>query len=330
MDQLHKEYLLSCDWGTSSLRLRLASTVDGAILAEVSSAEGIAAIFNQWEKSNSPAADRLAFYLEILKKHIASLESTTGCSLAGIKVIISGMASSSIGFVDVPYSELPFAIDGDGINTARLEATANFEHDVLVIGGVKTASDVIRGEETQLLGSVHPQGPGEEEWFIFPGTHSKHIQVKDNQVVDFKTYMTGEVFHLLSEASILRNSVEQVGDSSLLLESFVKGVQDAQTANLLNAVFRVRTNQLFGLNNKAANYNYLSGLLIGAELQDLSATDPLSISLVAGGNLAGNYHTALTELFSNTRVTVLSSEQGGQAVVLGQLKIAGKSDFLHE
>jgi 2-dehydro-3-deoxygalactonokinase len=322
------EYFLSCDWGTSSLRVRLASIAGATVLTEVLSDEGIAGVFHQWGKANLTAPEKAAFYLEKLKPCITEIERKTGKALAGIKLVISGMASSSIGFIDVPYTALPFSVNGEGINTVFVKATGGFLHDVLVVGGVKTTTDVIRGEETQLLGCTGAHEPGTKEWFILPGTHSKHILVENNQVTDFKTYMTGEVFNLLSGTSILKNSVETGEDNFANSDSFLKGVRKAQNTSLRHAVFGVRTNQLFNLNTKIENYNYLSGLLIGAELEGLAGAAPTLISLVAGGNLSAYYRCALTELFPRARVRVFSTAQAARAVVMGQLKIAGKLNFL--
>ncbi len=84
-------------------------------------------------------------------------------------------------------------------------------------------------------------GSSAEQLYIFPGTHSKHIIVKDGAVVAFTTYMTGEFFALLSKQSILHTSVEKHTDSAPSA-SFMNGVEDATKGNLLHLAFMVRTN----------------------------------------------------------------------------------------
>jgi 2-dehydro-3-deoxygalactonokinase len=240
----------------------------------------------------------VSFYLNIVQQHIKKIEEKINHSLNGVKVIISGMASSSIGFIDIPYSAVPLSVDGSGVQTAFIVAGNDFEHDVLIISGVKTENDVMRGEETQLIGCIDPSVLIKNELYIFPGTHSKHIQVKNNQLLDFKTYITGELFELLSQKSILKSAVEinQELESTIDLNSFKKGVKEAMSSNILNAMFKVRTNQLFNLITSLENFNYLSGLLIGTELKDLNTLNVDAINLVCGSNLGVYYDAALQEI----------------------------------
>jgi 2-dehydro-3-deoxygalactonokinase len=317
------KHFLSCDWGTTSFRLRLVEIYDGKILAEEISGEGIAATFERWRQSGYPEEKRISFYLEVIGRHIKKIAEKTGTPLTGVKLVVSGMASSSIGFIDIPYSIVPLPVDGSGIQTAFLNASEDFEHDVLVISGVRTADDVMRGEETQLIGCINPDHFIKNELFIFPGTHSKHIQVQENQLTGFKTYMTGELFSLLAQKSILKNAVE-AGGAENALSSFKKGISDSITTNLLHAIFRVRTNELFNVYPKNENYHYLSGLIIGAELKDLIDSDAETINLLCGPDAAKYYQTALEELVPQKNINVFSAKRTDEATVLGQLKIANQ------
>jgi 2-dehydro-3-deoxygalactonokinase len=234
------------------------------------------------------------------------------------------MASSSMGFIDISYNTLPFSVDGKSIQTAFIPAAKAFEHDTWVVSGLRSAHDVMRGEETQLIGSVEPGDFVKNEIFIFPGTHSKHLVVKNNQVVDFKTYMTGEVFDLLVRQSILKNAVETPVDTLGAYDpkSFTSGVNAAKTANLLHAIFKVRTNQLFDVYNKTENFNYLSGLLIGAELNDLFDADAETINLVCEKKLGAYYHSALLALFPSSKIKIFQDRTADEAIIKGHLKIA--------
>ena len=124
----------------------------------------------------------------------------------------------------------------------------------------------MRGEESLLLGCDVPDNG--EKIFIFPGTHSKHVFVKNKSGVSFKTYMTGEIFSLLAEKSILRHAVKKGTDE----KSFSEGFQAGLEGNLLHQVFMVRTRQLLQHANPVSGYQFLSGLLIGAELAQLKGT----------------------------------------------------------
>jgi 2-dehydro-3-deoxygalactonokinase len=318
---------LSCDWGTSFLRLRLADagTDNLTVLAEENAPKGIAAVFNLWkEVKDDDPQKRLSFYLGILREHIKKMENTMTGSLDGIPLIISGMASSSIGMMQLPYSPLPFATDGSSAITAYIDSNGGFEHPVLLISGVRTANDVMRGEETQLVGcmSFVEEAAG-NRIFIFPGTHSKHITVSGNQVAALKTYMTGEFFDLLSKKSILNAGLETHKDiqAANYVQSFAQGVKDAVNSNLLHTSFSVRTNDLFNTLTKKENYNYLSGLLIGTELQDLLLTNPASVFVCCSAGLGAYYETACKVLGLAEKTHVFPAGLAAEAVIKGQFKI---------
>ena len=274
------------------------------------------------ESDDSNKEKKVSFYLNIVQRHIKKIEEKINHSLNGVKVIISGMASSSIGFIDIPYSSVPLSVDGSGIQTAFIAAGNDFEHDVLIISGVRTDNDVMRGEETQLIGCVDPSVLIKNELYIFPGTHSKHILVKNNRLLDFKTYMTGELFELLSQKSILKGAVEinRELESMVDLSSFIKGVKEAISSNILNVIFKVRTNQLFNLITNLENSNYLSGLLIGTELKDLNTWSVDAINLVCGSNLGVYYNAALQEI-GISNINLFPPVWLDEAAVRGQYKI---------
>ncbi|MBJ6108423.1 2-dehydro-3-deoxygalactonokinase [Hymenobacter sp. BT523] len=288
---------LSCDWGTSSFRLRLVERETLKVLAEESSKEGNAATAELWKQAGQPAEQRVAFYLAIVQTHLKKLEEAVKTSLDGVPVVISGMASSTVGMLEVPYKPLPFATDGADLAVKILEATPDFKHAVLLISGVKSADDVMRGEEVQLVGCQFEHS-AELQLFLHPGTHAKHVLVQQGQAVALKTYMTGEFFSLLSAKSILAASVEEGGK---LADGdnrrwFEQGVRDSQTANLLHNAFLVRTNDLFHKASKAENYFYLSGLLIGSECKELQANIPAGITLAGEPVLVELYRAALQAL----------------------------------
>ena len=321
---------LSCDWGTSSFRIRLVDLNDARVLAEETADLGIAETFRRWDTgSGGPEVNKISFYLQVIREYIKLLEQKFYKPLNGLKIILSGMASSSIGFVDIPYNTVPFPVDGSLIKTAMIPSTNSFRHDVLVISGIRTENDVMRGEETQLIGCIKPGDYIENELFLFPGTHSKHVTVTNNLITDFKTYMTGEVFELLSKKSILKNSVEinPFLNHGEHLDHFVNGVKDARQSNLLNAIFKVRTNQLFNINGSAENYDYLSGLIIGYELKDLKFQLANTINLICSNNLVNHYKTALQVLeIENTKF--FSPVWADEAVVRGQLQIGKQLKIL--
>ena len=328
--------LLCCDWGTSSLRLRWVEIQTRTVLAEVRSQEGIATTFAAWQAGGDPTRSetRLAVYKRVLATHISRLLEQEGGPavgalqktpmLAGVPLVLSGMASASIGMLELPYAPLPFRVDGSGAITQKIEQTPDFPHDLLLISGVRSESDVLRGEETQLIGlyRLYQNKPADElamgdgATFILPGTHSKHIDVGEGSVTGFRTYLTGELFALLNQHSILSDSVQQPTDTHQHWTAFRHGVfWEGATGNLLNTLFSVRTNQLFARYDKKNNHAYLSGLLIGSELREAAATSNRLI-LCSGSHVFDHYQHAAAEL--GLSVTVVPAAVMEQSAIEGQ------------
>ena len=311
------EKFLSCDWGTSSFRLRLVEMTGTKIIAEENTSRGIANVFDLWKKAGQSESLRFPFYLDSVRQCIGSLEKRLNYSLDGFPLVISGMACSTLGMIDLPYKEVPFYTDGSDLVTKFIAANNDFKHDIIFISGARTENDVMRGEETQLVGCV----PKEEgQLFIFPGTHSKHVTVTNRKVVEIKTYMTGEFFALLSEKSILSAGIERVADSKLEKnnKSFEAGVKENLHSNLLNSSFKIRTNDLFHKLSRQENYHYLSGLLIGTEMRELAGNE-CTITLVSNSYFHSLYESAF-QLVMNT-TSSLKIQDAGEAMVTGQLKI---------
>lgn len=307
---------LSCDWGTSSFRLRLVEAETFQILSEISTNQGIASTFSQWQQSDQTQTSRTAFYLNYVQSQIGQLAQQLSAEVEDLPLIFSGMASSSIGIEELPYGRLPFSLSGKGILCQSIDATNDFPYTSYLISGIRSEKDVMRGEETQLLGAFSQlKAKDGKALYIFPGTHSKHIWIKEQRVIAFQTYMTGEFFDLLSTKSILSTSIAH--HDGLISDSFIEGVEAAKEAPLLQASFWIRTQQLFGKLHKAENFDFLSGLLIGSELKELVHHAALPIYLCSGSRLSRPYRTALRQLGFD-HVTVLSDQQMDQAVVCGQ------------
>lgn len=308
---------ISCDWGTSVLRLRIIDINTMSVLAEVLSAQGISNTFELWKQSEKQGSEKLSFYQSILTEQIKKMEEQLNFPLQDTPLIISGMASSNMGMIELTYKELPFSPDGHDLYIKMIEATNDFKHRTLMISGAKTGNDAMRGEETQLIGCLNADNK-EDQLFIFPGTHSKHINVKNGEAADVKTFMTGEFFELLSKKSVLSNNVEETRDllNAGNLKSFGQGVADSLHSDVLHSSFLVRTNHLFGKLSKQENYCYLSGLLIGTELKELINTR-IPLTIVTDAWQIKLYSTTLQKLgIPDSRY-----QDAGEAVMKGHCKI---------
>lgn len=283
------KYFLSCDWGTTSFRLRLVNSSAENILCEVTSVNGIAAIYALWKQQQ--VIERFEFFTNFLYLQILKLEEAFGKVLPAECIIISGMASSAIGMKELPYKKLPFKLHVNNLYVNVEEPKKEFPYKIIIVSGTCSEDDVMRGEETILAGCDVQKASS--QLFILPGTHSKHITVDDGILTGIKTYMTGEFFHLLSTQSILSASVEKHDFSISSQNAFLKGIDAAVASSPLNNAFHIRTNELFNIMGKKDNYAYLSGLLIGEELKYLHSGNK-EVNIVSSGSLAELYAVALT------------------------------------
>lgn len=315
-----KKYFLSCDWGTTTFRLRLVDSSNHEVLNEITSLEGIARTFQAWKTSDMPENEKVRFFKNYLKKQITILESQTQMDLACIDIVISGMASSSIGMLELPYANLPFDLGGNQAFIHKIEANKHFPHTIQLVSGVRSDDDVMRGEETQLMGLwVLLQLPLDNFIFILPGTHSKHLYTEGARLVRFHTYMTGEMFNILSNYSILKDSIDiaaLTSPSSLEWTAFKKGVLEPDETDILNRLFKVRTNQLFNKWSKKENALYLSGLLIGSELRELAKNTEGTLVLCSGNNLFEFYQLAIEVLGLSGRTISVQPDVIDKAAVV--------------
>ena len=246
------------DWGTSSFRGWLMSA-DGEALAESRGGEGMLHC----------AAAGAGGFSAVLHEHLARLGAP-----AGVPVLICGMAGARQGWAEAPYLKIPTRLDALHEGAIRIDAPG----DIRILPGIAQARpdrpDVMRGEETQLLGVTEPDFTG---LVCIPGTHSKWVRIEEGRIVEFSTYMTGELFSVIAQHSILVHAVETAKDGASALASdsqaFREGLATALAAPvaLTASLFRLRAAQLLGFEQRADGAARLSGLLIGTELADADA-----------------------------------------------------------
>jgi 2-dehydro-3-deoxygalactonokinase len=187
-----------------------------------------------------------------------------------VDVVVCGMAGARQGWLEAPYLDAPANLNGLSKGAVR-PGGADKRFAPRILPGVCQRQagheDVMRGEETQLLGLLALQS-GFEGTAILPGTHSKWVEIRDGRIIRFSSAMTGEFYEVLSQHSVLRHSFvgETLGPET---ENGVSEGLDAGLAHpeLLSALaFRTRAAAL--LSGKAPDWcsGYLSGLLVGAEI----------------------------------------------------------------
>ncbi|MFB6415154.1 MULTISPECIES: 2-dehydro-3-deoxygalactonokinase [Bradyrhizobium] len=271
---------VAVDWGTSSFRLWLVDRA-GQVLAERRSDEGMLAA----AKTGFPA---------VLQAHLAAVEAPDH-----LPVLVCGMAGAKTGWVEAGYVDTPAPLPTVLKQAVRVPGEAR---DIRILPGIAQrdagAPDVMRGEETQLLGALGFEAAG-EALVCMPGTHSKWVRVKGGIVERFSTFMTGELFSVVSRETILSFAVAGA-DEAEDVASFKAAVKAAYAAPAFtaNLLFGARSRQLLFGGTPAAARETLSGTLIGVELAaGLSGTVPQAgVKLIASGRLAMLYRHAFDAL----------------------------------
>jgi 2-dehydro-3-deoxygalactonokinase len=311
---------ISVDWGTSNLRIRFVSEQDFQIKGEYLYDHGLKKVNKIWEKSKDIFPNKKKFLLDKLLEYI----DKTLFEHANIKnIIISGMASSSIGVQELDYSTIPFDLFNPNIILKKIEWK---EKIISLISGIKKSDDVMRGEETQVIGITDEFINQDNVLIIIPGTHSKHIYCNKGIITDFKTFMTGEIFNCLCENTILSQSIEYDNFKEEYEISFLNGLDQIKKGfSLINAAFKLRTNDLFKKKSKRDNYHFLSGLLLGEELLKLDLRKTNKIVVYANPKLAKIYTTALKHLETKKEIICVPEKKLAKSQALGQFKIYKQS-----
>ena len=305
---LTKGKLIAVDWGTSRLRARLVDG-DGAIVGETSSDQGIGALSGG---------------------HEAAFENADA-GWPDVPAIMAGMVGSRQGWRQAAYVPCPATVGSIAAAMTRF-ATARGRPVAIVPGLKVTAGDgnVLRGEETQIVG-VLDREPGFSGTCVLPGTHSKWVRVERGVIVDFESFISGELFDLLSRRSLLRHSVsdpDSTGDVSEVAD-FRRGVERVTRGGVpfLAALFSVRVRQLLADVTPVDNLAYLSGLVIGGEVAaavTLKAIAPdTPIRIIGASTLARAYKKAL----AIAGYTAEASD-GDKMVLAGLVDLARTTGFV--
>jgi 2-dehydro-3-deoxygalactonokinase len=271
--------VIAVDWGTSSFRAYLLDA-EGRISERRESNGGILRVRGG--------------------DFAAALEAEIGRWLAprpDALVVMSGMIGSRQGWREVPYVACPAEPAEIAQGLERID-WGEGEAEAWIVPGLLDESrpgqpDVMRGEETQVLGALTAL-PGNGGLVCLPGTHSKWVRVENGVLQGFATYMTGEVFDLLQSHSILSRLMTKGAVAAD--RWFLEGVTLGRQGGLLNRLFSARSRALTGDLPEAEVRSYLSGLLIGDELAAAVPDQPTEIHLLGAPTLVALYEAALEKL----------------------------------
>lgn len=273
--------LLALDWGTSSLRAYLLGE-GGAIVEQRS---------QPWGILHLPDGGFAGALQRVAADWLAAEPV--------LPLIASGMVGSAQGWREAPYAACPADASALAAQLLRFEvAPGRLLHIVpgVRLGGARP--DVMRGEETQIVGVLAQQPAlAPHALLVMPGTHCKWVQVEAGRIVSFHTYMTGELFSLLREHSILGRPAHAAGGGQVSDEAFECGVAAVRAAGMGGAtalLFSARTRVLVGELKAEHSLDYLSGLLIGEELRCALPGSGDALPLLVGDvALCARYRLAL-------------------------------------
>jgi 2-dehydro-3-deoxygalactonokinase len=270
---------VAVDWGTSSFRLWLMDKA-GGVLGERRSGEGMT------------AAAKTGF-AAVLQSHLDALDVAPS-----VPVVICGMAGARQGWVEAGYVDAPARLSDILKGAVAINGQAR---DIRILPGIAQRDaadpDVMRGEETQLLGALGADAADAD--VCMPGTHSKWVHVRAGTVARFATFMTGELFSAVARDTILAHAVAGAEDA-IDQDAFRSAVAAAYAApaRAANLLFRVRSRQLLLGGSATAARETISGTLIGAELSAglTGRVQGRAITLIASGRLQLLYRLALETL----------------------------------
>jgi 2-dehydro-3-deoxygalactonokinase len=301
--------LIGLDWGTSRLRAYLFDP-HGTVLewkdrpwGVMATAGGFAAAYHEivadWHK----------------RQH-------------GLPAIAAGMIGSTEGWIAAPYCACPA---GPSELAAAVITAASGDGPVHVVPGVEqrgVAPDVMRGEETQIAGALALRGDlAASCTLVLPGTHAKWAQVRDGRIIAFTTYLTGELFSLLSEGSILgRPARSATTDAApgVAWDAFDWGVRtarDAAAGGIAPLLFRTRSLVLARALQPEVSLDFLSGLLIGDEVRAASRPLGSRVALIGDPALCERYARALRAFGTDAPVV-------GGAAAAGLWRIAAGAGLI--
>lgn len=272
--------VVAVDWGTSHLRVWTLDCGGGAIDCHRSD-RGMRTVGR-------------AEFASVLKAEMQTLDV-----LGDTPVIMCGMVGSRQGWQEAPYNKMPCRIDAIAANAVRV---SDDERDIRILPGIAsfnaTKPDVMRSEETQLLGLYDMLGEELNGLVCMPGSHAKWVRIENGLVLDFATSMSGELYAALGASSVLQHSLknvtQKVNPNSDVFASAVRNSL-ADPATILTRLFAARPHSLLNDMSDDDAAAHISGTIIGQDIAGAIArfAPVYATTLVGSGHLGDLYTQAL-------------------------------------
>ena len=238
------EKWIAVDWGTSTFRAYLVQ--NNKVSDTIETKDGIKYVKSHLFEQT---------LLSLIDRWLDDDEIT--------EILASGMVGSKQGWEEAPYQQIPFNLKKLNHITPTLKDN---RISLKIFSGISQTHqpDIMRGEETQIAGFLN-ETPNFNGSICLPGTHSKWVEIRNNNIIKFKTFMTGELFEIISKNSVLIHSVEaEKIDKMELLKSVDKILQKPELFS--NALFQLRADDLINSKGPTIYKSRLSGYLLAIEL----------------------------------------------------------------
>jgi len=316
MESAVQPALIGLDWGTSSLRAYLFAA-DGSVIDSVA---------KPWGIQHLPAGGFEAAFqgvVEVWRRQRADLPT-----------VAAGMVGSRQGWREVPYVDAP--ADAEAIARGLLACDSPVGRIHILPGVIQRGPlpNVLRGEETQIVGALSLEPAlAAESLIVLPGSHAKWVRIRDGRIVGFATFMTGELFAVLRDRSLLgrpaREAAADTIDTAAKAAAFARGLAIARESGpegIAGRLFTARSLYLTGELPPAATLDYLSGLLVGEEIRSAVAGQfgrpLLPVVLIGDEMLCGRYQKSLAA-FGLTQARVF-----GDSAAAGLWEIACRAGLV--
>ena len=308
--------IIAVDGGTTNTRFTVIE--NGKILGTQRLTAGIRNTFSE---------DARRDFLSSVSAAIASIQGGIGANAEAI--VLSGMIGSETGLYTLPHITAPISAEELAENIAAVSISEASELPMYFIPGVKTCpsgetlsieelseADIMRGEETELVGLFNKLGISGEATFILPGSHMKYIKSKNSGIHSFSTSIAGELLRAAAENTILTASLSGVFPKSPEKSSLAAGYRYAKAHGVTEAMFKVRILDKFAGYTKENLYSFLLGAVLHDDIKSLSRVNtPIYIG---GSGLFREAIKALCELeYSEKEIFAVAEELAENAAAYG-------------
>jgi len=298
------EKWIAVDWGTSTFRAYLVQ--NNKVSDTIETKDGIKFVKRHLFEQT---------LLSLIDRWINDDEIT--------EILASGMVGSKQGWEEAPYQQTPCNLKNLNYITPTLKDN---RISLKIFSGISQTHqpDVMRGEETQIAGFLN-ETPNFNGSICLPGTHSKWVEIRNNNIIKFKTFMTGELFEIISKNSVLIHSVESEKiDKMELLKSVDKILQKPELFS--NALFQLRADDLINSKGPTIYKSRLSGYLLAIELLG-------SVEFWKNNNIVLIGNPDLTEMYQfvlNKKVKSIKKFLSSDMVLKGLKNLKNSISLKHE